>query len=89
MWKHIGQEVKHALIGTEALKNLNALLCVDLLVVLDGNLCNDLHILPVGLEHVVHALKAIFLAQPVEELDDLLLWDGVGVQHHSLDILHI
>lgn len=89
MWKNVGKEVKHAFVGSKALQNFNALLCVDLCCVLHSNLCNDLYILSIGFEHIVHALEAVFLTQFSKEIDDLILLNGVGIQHNSLDILHV
>jgi hypothetical protein len=34
-------------------------------------------------------LKGVFLTQSSEEINDLVLWDSVGIEHHPLDVTHI
>ena len=89
MGEDVGEVVQHALVGSEALKDLDALFGVDFVGVFDSNFGDELDILSVGLEHVVHALEGVVLAKSAEELEDLVLWDGVGVEHDSLDVDHI
>lgn len=90
MRKDVGEVIKHALISSEALKDLDGLLGVNLVGVLHSDFGNDLDVLSwVRLQHVVHALERLLLTKLTEEFNDLLLWDSVGVEHNSLDVSHV
>lgn len=90
MRENVGKIVKHALVGSKALKDLDGFLRVNLVGILDGNLGYDLDVLSwVRLEHIVHALEGLLFTKFAKEVNDLLLWDGMGVEHDSLDIGHV
>mmetsp|Transcript_41614 Transcript_41614/g.63517 ORF Transcript_41614/g.63517 Transcript_41614/m.63517 type:complete len:287 (-) Transcript_41614:1156-2016(-) len=86
MGKHVSEEDEHALPGAEALEHLDTLLLIDLGGVLDGDLGHDLLISRVRLEHVVHALEAVFLVELAEHIHDLIFGNHGHVEDHSLDV---
>lgn len=90
MWQNVSKEVEHALIGSKTLEYFNTFLGVNFGSVLDCNLGNNLNILSwVGLEHIVHALEAFLFTKLSEEINDLLLWNGMGIEHDSLNVSHV
>jgi clathrin heavy chain len=56
VWQHIGKVVEHTFVCSKALKDFNALFGVDLISVFHCNLGNDLDVLSVRFEHIIHAI---------------------------------
>jgi hypothetical protein len=61
--EHIGEVNEETLIGSEALKNFNALLSVDFASILDCDFSYKKHVLTVALQEIVETLKRVLLTE--------------------------